>query len=189
MVVYLFSINCVFAQNPVWSTKYVADTLGLEESWLILPDLIWKFIVPFLAIWMICLGFLKQLGIFEKAPEFIGYVISLCMALATLPSHIFVVFVSFILGLSGVWATILFFCMFIVGATLYAWRWGGGQRSAGAYIKILRTSEEEKYREIEKLRQDILKEKDPKKVSDMKQKIKDLEDQITDIHHKIKSLI
>ncbi len=135
----LFSANFVLAQTTIsfpnvsnynfayWpNVDYILMILGIPGDYLgnSISNLIFRLIVPFIAIWAITLGFLKALRIFPRSAN-LEIIIAFTMAFATLPTGIFVAFVGFLLAFSGVWSVGIFFIMFIGGSFLYFWQWPG----------------------------------------------------------------
>jgi hypothetical protein len=135
----LFSVNFVFAQTSItfpnvsnynfayWpNIDYILTILGIPGDYLgnSISNLIFRLIIPFIAIWTITLGLLKALRIFPNSPN-LEIIIAFTMAFATLPTGIFVAFVGFLLAFSGVWSVGIFFIMFIGGSFLYFWQWPG----------------------------------------------------------------
>lgn len=139
LITILFSSNFVLAQTnqfpgfgnyqfAYWpNIDYVLTILGIpgDVYGQNISNLIFRLIVPFIAIWAITLGFMRTLRIFRNSPG-LETIISFAMAFATLPTGVFVAFVGALLAFSGVWATMFFFGMFIVGIVLYSntWFWG-----------------------------------------------------------------
>lgn len=133
----LFSSNFVLAQTnqfpgfgnyqfAYWpNIDYVLSILGIPGNVYgqSISNLLFRLIVPFIAIWAITLGFLKVVRIFPRSPN-LEIIISFAMAFATLPTGVFVAFVGFLLAASGWLSTILFFVMFILGILLYSHNWG-----------------------------------------------------------------
>jgi len=128
----LFLITPVYAQweydiNWLWT-----ELFGLPEEWMQVPAIIYNFIIPFIAIFVICLGFLRVIRIFENVPN-VEYVLAFCMAFSTLPVHAFVTIVSWTLGIMGGLSYVVFFILFILGLFFYLitryklWRVGTGE--------------------------------------------------------------
>jgi hypothetical protein len=121
--------NLVFAKQEkqekawweeFWSIEYLwKDVFGFPADWIQPRNLIFNFIVPFIALFAVILGMLRNLRIFPRTPS-IEIVIAFAMAFMTLPSHIFVVFVSWSLSVAGMWAYVLFLAMFVGGSWFYS---------------------------------------------------------------------
>jgi hypothetical protein len=122
------------------------SVFGLEEDWMKAPAIIYNFIIPFIAIFAISLGIIKQLRIFHRNPN-IEAVIAFTMAFSTLPSHAFVTLVSWSLAAMGGYAYIAFLALFFIGTTfafLIKWRgWSGEYAAAGAYVRSLQGMQEQ----------------------------------------------
>ncbi|MEM5843915.1 MAG: hypothetical protein QXX07_02620 [Candidatus Aenigmatarchaeota archaeon] len=103
-----------------WSAEYLwKEVFGLPAEWLQPRNFLFNFLVPFLALYVMLLGLLRQLRIFWRTPA-IEIVIAFAMAFMTLPSKIFLVYVQITLGLAGVWGYTMVLLMFIVGSLLYS---------------------------------------------------------------------
>ncbi|MGC8812355.1 MAG: hypothetical protein ACP5O8_02095 [Candidatus Aenigmatarchaeota archaeon] len=104
-----------------WSIEYLwSQVLGLPQEWLQAREFIFNFLVPFLALYVILLGILRQLKIFWRTPA-IEVVVAFAMAFMTLPSRIFITFVSITLGAAGIWGYLMFLLMFFGGSLFYSW--------------------------------------------------------------------
>jgi hypothetical protein len=146
LVFFVIFSPIVFAQNfqfnPLnWNIQSIADLLQIPQDAFKSPgNFIFLLLVPFIAVWAITLGFLKQLRIFPRSPS-IETIIAFTMAFATLPSGILTYFVSYALAAAGGYATIMFFVMFFVGVTLYTINWPGMTWRAGGIQKDLLKAE------------------------------------------------
>jgi uncharacterized protein YqgQ len=151
-----------WAQSWFGATRYLWVTIfGLPEEWMRIPTIIYNVIIPFIALFAVSLGFLRQLRIFSRAPN-IEVAIAFCMAFATLPSHAFIVFVGWSLALMGGSAWVAFTCLFIGGIIFYSWGrlWGfrAEKEVATRYLEIAQKTkgeiekfikDEEKIRKME----------------------------------------
>ncbi|HLC39695.1 MAG TPA: hypothetical protein VJJ76_02330 [archaeon] len=165
----IFLISLVSAQYDFLSypyTQYILDILKIPPEFIregnIISNVIFRLLVPFIAIWTIILGFLRTLRIFPRSPG-LETIISFTMAFATLPTGAFIALVGFMLAAAGIWSVILFFGMFILGATLYAWNWGGSFREVGGMERKLRGLRNDRRRiddDITKLSRDPVTNKD-----------------------------
>jgi len=129
ILTFLSLISLVTAQAYWWPQQndvinLISTLLNLPKGSLEASNFLWYVLVPFIAIWAIVLGFLRTLRIFPNQRT-IELIIAFCMAFATLPTGIFMSFVNLLLGFSGVWATGVFFVMFIAGVFLYGRGWTG----------------------------------------------------------------
>jgi len=189
LLVFLF-VNFALAQTLEWGDWFSAnylweDVFGLDPTWLQPKLFLFNFLVPFIAIIAVCLGFLKALRIFERSPN-IEIVLAFAMAFMTLPSKIFVWFVSFTLGVAGVWSYIIFIILFILGAGYYAfikWRiWGTEAGTALAYKEATRNLYD-KLRDIGARREGIMMElgktnppPPPERVASLQNELRGLDD-------------
>jgi len=100
-------------------------TLGFPECWLQTSTFIWYAFIPVTAIWMIIFGFLDRIRIFKGS---INAVLAFLIAFSTIPLGVFVLIVSFMFGIMGIYSVGLFMGLFFVGTILYsrgligAWR-------------------------------------------------------------------
>lgn len=143
LIFYLLISTSVYAQVQVpveW--KWLADganlLFGIPAEWMDTPgEFIGNVLVPFIAIFAIFLGFLRQLHIFEGESK-IQMVIALGVAFVTGITRLFVYLVGIILSALGFWSVLLFAFMFILGSVLYSW---GYYRRGRAGVKIIRAYE------------------------------------------------
>lgn len=110
--------------------------LAVPEEWLEPPDLIYKFLLPFIGILAIALGFMRTIRIFERATG-IQLVIAFVFALATLPTHVFYTVVSGVNAAMGIYSYFMFIGLFVIGIALYFarrtmgwWMRGKGETAA-----------------------------------------------------------
>jgi len=118
----LFLVRSASAQIWGWEWYDVSwwwtVVFGLSEEWMAFPSIIYNFIIPFIAIFAVCLGFLRQIRIFYRAPN-IEIALAFCMAFGTLPSHAFVTIVGWTLGIMGGYAYVVFILLFLFGVGWY----------------------------------------------------------------------
>ncbi|MEM7818715.1 MAG: hypothetical protein QW403_01025 [Candidatus Aenigmatarchaeota archaeon] len=120
------------------------EVLGLPEEWMPTQNIrnfIFNFMIPFLALFTILLGIIKQIRIFwrNRAAE---WVVAFAMAFMTLPSRAFITFVQVTLALAGMWGYVMFLAMFFIGSYLYSLlfvrRWGWKADIYRAYKNTIR---------------------------------------------------
>ena len=124
-ILFLISVNSVFAQNIQTITDIATNVFGIPQEWLTVQKIIFNVIIPFIAIMAVSLGMLKQLRIFPRSTN-IEILLAFVMAFSTLPTKAFVVFVGWSLAAMGIWAYIIFFLLFIVGSTIFGFMRGKG---------------------------------------------------------------
>lgn len=110
----------------------IALYLGVPPEWLYPPELIFNFIVPFLAIFAVVLFFMRAIRIMpynSKLEAFISFLI----AFSTLPTHVFFWLVSVMLQALGYLAFFAFVGLFAIGVAMYTTR-----KSIGWHQKIQR---------------------------------------------------
>lgn len=151
------SVYAASIQFPGWDfvAQALSITTGMPTSMFdTLPEFLFHFLLPFLLIWFICLGFMKQLRIFTRAPNWIDWFISFSMAALTVyPTGAFLWIVTHVAGLAGAYATTIYFIMFFVGIFLYAVRWGAPQMGIHRFIVDLEKEEKAIRAELNDLRQ------------------------------------
>jgi hypothetical protein len=162
LIALIFLPNLVLAQWSDWfNINYVwEEVFGLPSEWTQPRNLIFNFIVPFIAIFAVCLGLLRALRIFQRTPN-IEIVLAFAMAFMTLPSKAFVLFVSFTLGLAGVYSYGIFLALIFVGGYYYFLikrrTWGTEAGTAFAYKQATRNLRE-KIKDISVRREEIMME-------------------------------
>lgn len=113
---------------------------------MIPPAIIYNFIIPFLAIFAVSLGFLRTIRVFENFQN-VEYVLAFCMAFSTLPTHAFVIIVSVTLGFAGMFSYAVFILLFFIGIGFYFLSrvrgWYGEERAGAAYLKAAKNLERE----------------------------------------------
>jgi len=119
----LLSFKIVIAQTlergDLYSVEYLwEEVFGLPAEWMIPRNFIFNFMVPFLALFAVCLGMIRAIGMFRRSPN-IEVVLAFSMAFLTLPSKWFIWFVAGSLAFAGGYAYILFLIMFFIGGALY----------------------------------------------------------------------
>jgi hypothetical protein len=136
----VFTLAFLLILPSIVMAQTLEDVANILTYWFGFPvdmadepkDILFYFIVPFIGIWMIILGFLRAIKIFGASK--IYYPLSFVIAFSTLPTRIFTVIVSFLFGSMGVWSVILFVVMFFVGTFLYAKGWVGFKRGQAGVV-------------------------------------------------------
>jgi len=95
----------------------LGQAIGIPDGWMRTDTFIWYMIIPVAGIWMIIYGFLDRIRIFKSS---ISAVLAFLIAFSMIPLGIFVLIVSIIFSIMGIYSVILFFILFIVGTLLYA---------------------------------------------------------------------
>jgi hypothetical protein len=198
--VFLFLITSAKAQEygEFWSLEYFwTQVFGLPAEWLptkSIRDFIFNFMVPFLALFTILLGILRQIRIFWRTPA-IEIVIAFAMAFLTLPSKIFIILVSLTLAFAGIWGYLMFLFMFIGGSLFYSLYFVRRWRGRADIYKHFRSSmthlsNEEKIlsEQIADLYQQLSQAKDPKEMDRINKKIKALKERLDFVREKMRSL-
>jgi len=106
-----------------WARKFLT-IIGIPESWLWFPALIYLFFVPFFGICAIMIGFLNALNLFSPR---INFVISLVVSFSLVPLGYFTRIVSAMFAFLGMYSVAAFGILFFFGvisvvlSRLYEW--------------------------------------------------------------------
>ena len=148
--------NWKLAPLPSWLSK-VLTYLGIPSSWFYVPAFIYLFIFPFVSVFVIIYGFLKQLRIFTTPEgEKITRVLALLFSLSILPTGFFARIVYYYFAISAFFGIGTFIAMFVLGVILL-----GGKKVTFGYHemrvisdvdKALRQLEEEERHLLEEIR-------------------------------------
>jgi cell division protein FtsB len=198
--IFLLLITSVKAQEygELWSLEYFwTQVFGLPEEWLPsqnLRNFIFNFMVPFLALFTILLGILRQIRIFWRTPA-IEIVIAFAMAFLTLPSKVFITFVNLTLAFAGIWGYLMFLFMFIGGSLFYSLafvrRWRGRAdiyKHFRSSMEYLSNEEEILSAQIADLYHKLSEAKDPEEINRINKKIKNLKERLDFVREKMRSL-
>lgn len=149
----------------------ISAILAIEEDWLKLPTVIYNLILPFIAIFAVTLGLLKELRIYRNQPN-IEIVLAFVIAFSTLPLGAFAIFVNWTLTFLGIFAYGIFLLLFVIGGGFFAYNRSRGWQASGveskAVLKSFRALEDQTTR-IKEQRIQInnkIKEFDDKLVSE-----------------------
>lgn len=114
--------NIVLAQTPIVLDKnlfeFMSKVLNIPTEWLEGNTILFNVILPFLAIFMIVVGFMKTLRIFNSGA--IQWVLSFVIAFMMFPTGGFLLLVTFLMQMSAVLAVFGFVILFIAGVFLYS---------------------------------------------------------------------
>lgn len=113
--------NIVFAQDyvlPQEVQSFLTNVLKVPSDWLAGDKILFYMILPFIAIFMIVVGFMKALRIFQGNGA-IQWILSFVIAFMTFPTSVFLLFVNFMLQFSTFFAVAGFFVLFVGGIILY----------------------------------------------------------------------
>jgi len=191
----LFSVQVVYAVDVDWDIgwKYVGGFLkwvfGLPDEWLkTFPNFMYYFLLPFLLIWFVVLGFLRELRIFRRAPTWIEWFISFAMAGITLgPTRWLVSLVVFLASAGTVWAVGAFFIMFGLGVWIHAHVWGRAMLGRGSAMKDLSNLEKDINDQMAGLIDDLKNKKIA--VDEYERKMKQLRKTLDDIQLRKRTLL
>ena len=148
--------NWKLAPLPSWLSK-VLIYLGIPSSWFYVPAFIYLFIFPFVSVFVIIYGFLKQLKIFVTPEgEKIIRILALLFSLSILPTGFFARIVYYYFAISAFFGVGTFIAMFVLGVILL-----GGRKVTFGYHemrvisdvdKALRRLEDEERHLLEEIR-------------------------------------
>ena len=132
--------------------------VGFPKGWLNTSTFLWYSLIPILGIWLIIFGFLDRIRIFKKS---INGILSFLIAFSTVPLGFFVILVSTLFAIMGVYSVILFFILFIIGTGFFVramWRgWSGGMIEQQLGIEELYIKQKEKeFAEKERAIKDLI---------------------------------
>lgn len=202
LLTFFLLVTPAFAQLELgdwWSFDYFwSEALGLPGEWApteSVRNFIFNFLVPFIALYAILLGIIRALGMFRTTPS-IELIIAFAMAFMTLPSKIFIAFVSFTLGLAGIWGYIVFLAMFLGGSYFYGVGFLRKHKTQAdiyvTYSKEVNTLREERkslYEKITKLEKEISSEDlSLEQIQDRMKKIKKLREELDTINKRLEAL-
>lgn len=107
--------------DPSWQTQplpeYAAKILvmlGLPEDWMYVQAIIYLFIIPFTAIYVLTWAFLNDLKIFQSQKN-VNRVLAFLIAFSTIPLGYFMKLVNVLFAFLGGYSVAMFAAMFIVG--------------------------------------------------------------------------
>jgi len=109
----------------------ILETIGFPPAWLNSENIIWRCIIPIIAITLVFYGFMSKLGIFSRG---ISIGLALVAAFSTVPAGAFVVFVAVLFATMGAYSLVMFFALFIAGF-LASFATRTGLKAQGAIFK------------------------------------------------------
>jgi len=136
---------------------------GIPADWLRVPQVLWYIIVPFITVFTVIYGMMRELRIFRHNTNKVYVVLSFCFAMLLLPSGILTSIVIYLYAFGAAFAAIVFGVVFMLGVVLWGvasgWRWVGDvnverayARNANNLYKDLKGLRREKIRLIQDLR-------------------------------------
>jgi hypothetical protein len=130
--------------------KSILSVIGIPSDWHYFPAIFYLFLVPFLGIFAIVFGFLRELKIFTNTRH-IDWVLALVIAISIIPFGIFVRVVNALFSIMGMYSVIAFAALFFIGVTFITLtRLGSWGLKSGI------ADEFKKRQTYEKLYQDVL---------------------------------
>lgn len=146
----LFLTSAAFAQQSFDLQRYLGSNFnvdalaqflfpGLPAEWLRVPQVIWYVILPFIAVFTVIYGLLRELRIFRYAPNKVNIVLAFAMAMLLLPSGVLTFVVVNLYAFGAAFGAIAFFVVFMIGIVFWglatSWRMWGEVDIARAYAK------------------------------------------------------
>jgi len=96
----------------------VGAALGFPENWLNSKTFLWYSFIPLMGIWLIIFGFLDRIHIFRR--NSINGLLSFLIAFSMVPLGVFVIVVSILFSIMGMYSVILFVGLFFIGTFYFA---------------------------------------------------------------------
>lgn len=178
----------------------IGTTIGIPSNWLTYEKFIWYALLPITGMWLIIYGFLSEIKIFSDTK--INAVLSLVIAFSTIPMGVFVIIVAVMFGLMGMYATLAFFVLFILGvfylsgAKIRGWKrvwrtYDIAMERTEKQIEFLQKEREKKQKEIEKIENqmkkgEISKDEGTRLANKLKREIAEIEKRIVGLKEEIK---
>ena len=125
----------------------VGVALGFPKEWLNTQTFLWYSLIPLLGIWLIIYGFLDRIHIFGK--NALNGLLSFLIAFSMVPLQVFVIIVSILFSIMGIYSVVLFVILFFMGTGFLAHGLYRGWRYYGLIEKELDIYDEE-YRRLKK---------------------------------------
>lgn len=174
-------------------TAIAVGLFGFPPSWVVFPNFIWYALVPFLGIFTIVYGFLKELRIFKRTRWSIP-VLAFLITFSTMPLRIFVLLVNFMFQFLGAWSVGIFGFIFFIGTLYYAKLrkadWGTAVASAQLENEALESARKDLknlYEERSIIISDITDAKG-KRLNELTEKLEKLDTQINNARAKVKQI-
>lgn len=127
-----YEISSNLQQNKITDPLYsILRTIGLPDGWLYTPGIFYMFLIPFVGIFAIVFGLLREIAIFRNVRN-IDWILALVISFSIIPLGFFVRLVSGMFATIGVSSTIAFGILFFAGLgyviiqRLSGWGWIGG---------------------------------------------------------------
>jgi len=102
---------------------------GLPPEWLRVPQVFWYVILPFITVFTVVYGLMKELRIFRHVTNKIYVVLAFCFSMLLLPSGVLTYIVVNLYAFGAAFAAITFGVVFMLGVVLWglatSWRWWG----------------------------------------------------------------
>jgi len=96
----------------------VGSALGFPAKWLNSSTFLWYSFTPLMGVWLIIFGFLDRIHIFRR--NSINGLLSFLIAFSTIPLGVFVIIVSILFSIMGMYSVILFVGLFFIGTYYFA---------------------------------------------------------------------
>jgi len=195
----IFIISTIFVQSvyaaqqiPGWNSAVNILTMitGMPTSFFdTFPEFLFHFLMPFLMIWFICLGFMKQLRIFTRAPNWIDWFISFTMsALTVYPTGLLIRWVIFFSNAGAFFSILAFFGLFIIGLWFNSEIFFRHHSGEAKTYKDLKNIEGQLIWEIHKLNLKLTAATTPAQINNIKNKLDHKEESLKLTRLKMKQI-
>jgi len=163
-------------------TAQVFIMLGLPEEWMYVPAIIYLFILPFAAIYILVWAFLQSLGIFTNVPSSVNRILAFIVTFLTIPFGWFVKLVWVLFSFMGAWSVVIFVATFVIGVFF---RGFGVARKE--YVQALKTYENVG-KELQSKLNELQKRVDELSSEDIEREVNRLSEKYGGLYPKIKDL-
>jgi len=196
----LAQLGSNFPQFPFqtwYSPEALAQFLGIKQEWLVVPQVIYYVIIPFIVAVTVTYGILTELKIFRGYNKGkINIILAVAMSFLLLPSGILTTIVNYFYAFNTFFGLIGFGLLFLFGVIV--WMYGTGHRIWGEqvppnvrYSRLLRQDVEKLNHEIDRLDEQIAAAKatgQTDRVTNLQNKRTEKETKRTDLNKKLETL-
>lgn len=147
-----------FPFQTLYSPEALAAFLGVPAQWLVVPQVIYYVIVPFIVAVTVTYGILTELNIFRnsRAAGKVNIILSVAMAFLLLPSGILTTIVSYFYAANVFIGLVGFGVLFLFGTIMWVYGRGRSMRYEFGYKADIAKNLQEKIKELDR-KEEILK--------------------------------
>jgi len=171
----------------------LVEVFRFPSDWVEFPKFVKYVLVPFLGIFTIVYGFLRELRIFKRTKWSIP-VLTFLITFSTMPLGFFVTIVNWVFQILGTWSVLMFGFIFFIGVLYYAKvrkaEWGSAVASAQIENEVL-DSIRKHLKEFYEERSDLVAEMADargKRLQDLSARIQKIDEEINTTGAKIKEI-